>query len=104
LIASAQVPDGQNAKVGVPTIIYSLRMLRKLMHGMRKRKMLTDVPSMPFEKEATLRNELTEEEQAAYLSAFDNEAGFHSYLKTTVFWGARLSLRVTRAIAGSEDR
>jgi Phage integrase, N-terminal SAM-like domain len=54
------VSNAKNEKVGIPTINYSLRMLRKLMHGMRKRKLLTDVPSMPFEKENVLRNEFSE--------------------------------------------
>jgi hypothetical protein len=49
---------------------------------MRKRKLLTDVPSMPFEKETILRNEFSEEEQTCYLGAFDDEKGFHHYLDT----------------------
>lgn len=62
------------------TINYCLRMLRKLMHGMRKRKLLSDVPKMPFEKEPIMRNEFSEEEQDAYLAAFDDEDGFMRYI------------------------
>ena len=79
----AYVAHAKDRKIGAATINYSLRMLRKLMHGMRKRKMLADVPSMPFEKEPTLRNEFTEEEQAAYLGAFDDLSAFHAYLDAT---------------------
>jgi integrase len=62
-------------------------MLRKIMHGMRKRKLLTDVPSMPFEKEVLLRLEFGEEAQSAFLAAFSDQDGFMAYLAENRVYG-----------------
>jgi integrase len=80
---------GQMTEGGVsaPTLNYSLRMLRKVLHNARKRKRLSDVPSMPFAREATLRNEFTDEERTAYLSAFDDQAEFMAHLAQNRVYG-----------------
>ena len=74
--------NGEDDPASAPTLNYSLRMLRKILHNARKRKMLADVPSFKelFLREATLHNELSDDERAAYLAAFDDEAGFMAYL------------------------
>jgi len=84
---------GQMTEHGMsaPTLNYSLRMLRKVLHNARKRKMLSDVPTMPFAREATLRNEFNEEEHAAYLAAFDDEDGFMIYLAQNRVYGEEVT-------------
>jgi len=74
--------EGADDPVSAPTLNYSLRMLRKILHNARKRKMLGDVPSFKdvFLREATLRNEFSDEERAAYLAAFDDEVAFMAHL------------------------
>jgi integrase len=62
-------------------------MLRKVLHNARKRKVITDVTRMPFEKEKLLRNELMPDEHARYLAAFEDEAGFMSYLAQNRVYG-----------------
>ncbi len=78
---------GDPAPVSAPTINYALRMLRKILHNARKRKLIVDVPRMPFEKERLLRNEFTADEETRYLAAFDDSAGFMRYLAENRVYG-----------------
>lgn len=80
-----------NDGVTAPTLNYSLRMLRKILHNARKRKRLSDVLTMPFVRETTLRNEFTDEERAAYLAAFNDEVGFMAHLAQNRVYGEEIT-------------
>ena len=72
--------NGSPASSSPAMINGALRVLRKVLHNARKRKLISDVPTIAFLPVAPLRNEFSPEEQDAYLAAFDDEAGFRRYL------------------------
>ena len=69
-------------KKAPPTTNFALRLLRKILHHARRRKMVAELPeSFHFVKEEQLKLELSPSEQEAFLAAFDDEKGFKKYLE-----------------------
>jgi integrase len=75
-----QDSDGAPTPTSPAMINASLRVLRKVLHNARKRKLISDVPAIDFLPVAPLRNEFSPDEQDAYLAAFDDESAFRRYL------------------------
>jgi site-specific recombinase XerD len=64
-----------------PTTNFALRLLRKILHHARRRKVIPAVPEkFHFVKEAQLKLEMSDEEQVRFLAAFDDREGCLAYL------------------------
>jgi integrase len=67
-----------------PTVNFALRLLRKVLHHARRRKVIA-YDAMPenfqFLKETMLKLEMNDSEQDAFVTAFDDEVGFRSDLQ-----------------------
>jgi integrase len=67
-----------------PTVNFALRLLRKVLHHARRRKVIA-YDAMPenfhFLKETMLKLEMNDSEQDAFVTAFDDEVGFRSDLE-----------------------
>ena len=64
------------------TINMALSVLRKILNDAVAREIITEFPAkgrLPMEKETPLRLELSTEEKARFLSAFDHEPSFRDY-------------------------
>lgn len=66
-----------------PTVNFALRLLRKVLHHARRRKVIA-YDAMPenfhFLKETMLKLEMNDSEQDAFVASFDDEAGFREDL------------------------
>ena len=62
------------------TINFALRRLREVLAHAKRLKVLTEIPPIRMLPEEELRNEMTPEEQASFLAAFDDEAGFRLHI------------------------
>lgn len=71
--------------MSAPTTNFALRLLRKVCHHARRRKVMAEVPEFRevFLKEERLALEMNESEQDAFLASFDDRAGFMRYLAET---------------------
>src|SRR5213075_751635 len=68
------------------TINTCLQLVRKILKHAWRRRILTDYPlreQLPLLPEPVVQNELTTDERAAFLAAFDNTAGFRKHFATT---------------------
>jgi hypothetical protein len=64
-----------------PTTNFALRLLRKILHHARRRKVIPGVPeNFHFAKETQLKLEMSDEEQIRFLAAFEDRKGFVAYL------------------------
>lgn len=69
--------------LGVPTVNGLLATLRRILRDAVERQELAHYPirgRLPIRKEEALRLELSDEERAAFLAAFDDEAGFRELI------------------------
>lgn len=68
-----------------PTTNFALRLLRKICHHARRRKVIAEVPEFRevFLKEDVLKLEMTDSEQDRFIAAFDHRAAFTSHLAAT---------------------
>jgi site-specific recombinase XerD len=64
-----------------PTTNFALRLLRKILHHTRRRKIIPAVPEkFHFVKETSLKLEMSDDEQVRFLAAFDDREGCLAYL------------------------
>lgn len=64
-----------------PTTNFALRLLRKILHHARRRKIIPAVPeNFHFVKETQLKLEMSDDEQIRFLAAFDDREGCLAYL------------------------
>lgn len=71
-------------KKAAPTTNFALRLLRKILHHARRRRVIREVPeNFQFVKETPLELQMNDDEQTHFLAAFDDREAFAAHLAGT---------------------